>query len=87
MGEDYCTGGDDQMGGDDRSYSRNGTILAIYIYTRFHILQGQALTISSYKFSSRREFTFIFFLCVEGMTEGLSRKVLLFEIIYVTFLF
>ena len=26
-----------------------------------------------------------FFLCVEGMTEGLSRKVLLFEIIYVTF--
>ena len=27
-----------------------------------------------------------FFLCVEGMTEGLSRKVLLFEIIYVTFL-
>ena len=32
MGGDYCTGGDEQMGGDDRSYSRNGTILAIYIY-------------------------------------------------------
>ena len=29
MGGDYCTGEDDQMGGDDRSYSRNGTILAI----------------------------------------------------------
>ena len=23
MGGDYCPGGDDQMGGDDRSYSRN----------------------------------------------------------------
>ena len=34
--------------------------------TRFHILQGQALTISSYKFSSRREFTFIFFSLRRG---------------------
>ena len=36
MGGDYCTGGDDQMGGDDRSYSRNGTILAIYIINNLH---------------------------------------------------
>ena len=33
MGGDYCTGGDDQMGGDDRSYSRNGNLHAESLYT------------------------------------------------------
>ena len=46
--------------------------------TRFHILQGQALTISSYKFSSRREFTFIFFSLRRGddrrVREAVNKK-------------
>ena len=42
--------------------------------TRFHILQGQALTISSYKFSSRREFTFIFFSLRRGDDRRVIKK-------------
>ena len=42
--------------------------------TRFHILQGQALTISSYKFSSRREFTFIFSSLRRGDDWSIFKK-------------
>merc|ERR1712098_61150 len=49
--------------------------------TRFHILQGQALTISSYKFSSKREFTFIFF----SLRRGDDRRVIKKSSTYIRF--